>query len=199
MWHQVISCNEFCLGWAPGVQFFFIDVKMKDPFTSEAVPPVWLLVSGWTPKEPSTHHWKMLVESEFKIRGRVGVERKYLIKRTRLVQSSSSGKNTLVVRNVTAVWMSGRARLVANRARAVKVWKTCANISRSFFWSYWTLNRLCLMQVYVCSFYTGCIVWSLWSCHGYSCTSWISFRLRLSSLISSRGIRGLFRGWASLI
>ena len=99
----------------------FIDIEMKDPFLSEAVPPVWILVLGWTPKEPSTHHLTMLVESALKIRGRVGVARKYLIKRTRLVQSSSSAQITLVIRNATSVWISGRARLVANGARAVKV------------------------------------------------------------------------------
>ena len=103
------------------ISFCFIDVEMKDPFPSEAVPPVWLLVSGWTPKEPSTHNLTMLVESALNIRGRVGVARKYMIKRTRLFQSSSSGKGTLVVRNATAVWISGQARLVANRARAVNV------------------------------------------------------------------------------
>ena len=101
--------------------FFFIDVEMKDTFPSEAVPPVYIMVLGWTPKEPSTHHLTILVESALKIRGRVGVARKYLIKRTSLVQSSSSVKSTLVVRNATAVWMLGRARLVANRVCAVNV------------------------------------------------------------------------------
>ena len=70
--------------------FCFIYGEMKDPFPSEAVPPVWLLVSGWTPKEPSTHHLKIFVESALKIRGRVSVARKYLIKHTSLVQWSSS-------------------------------------------------------------------------------------------------------------
>ena len=112
--------------------FCFIDAEMKDPFPSEAVPPVWLLVSGWTPKEPSTHHLTMLVESALKIRARVGVARNYLIKRTSLVQSSSSGQSTLIVKNATAVWMSGQARLVANRSRAVNVWKTCSNVSGIF-------------------------------------------------------------------
>ena len=101
--------------------FCFIDVEMKDTFPSEAVTPVWLLVLGWTTKEPSTHHLTIFVESALKIRGRVSVARKYLIKRTSLVQSSSSGKITLVVRNATVVWISGRARLVANKARAVNV------------------------------------------------------------------------------
>ena len=141
MWHQVISCNNFCLIWAPGVQFFLIDVEMKDPFPSEAVPPVWLLVLGWTPKEPFIHYLTIFVESALKIRGRVSVARKYLIKRTSLVQSSSSGQSTLVVRNATVVWISGRDRLVSNKARAVNVWKTCANVSGSFFLSSRTLNR----------------------------------------------------------
>ena len=101
--------------------FFYIDVKMKDTFPSEAVPPVWLLVSGWTPKLPSIHHLTIFVESALKIRGRVSVARKYLIKRTSLVQLSSSGQSTMVVRNETAVWMSGRACLVANKAYAVKI------------------------------------------------------------------------------
>ena len=101
--------------------FCFIDVETKYPFPSEVVPPVCLLVSGWTPKEPSTHYLTIFVELALKIRGRVSVSRKYLIKRTSLVQSSSSGKITLVVRNATAVWMSGRARLVANKACAVNV------------------------------------------------------------------------------
>ena len=116
---------------------------MKDPFPSEAVPPVWLLESGCTPKEPSTHHLTMLVELALKIRGRVGAARKYIIKRTStsLVQSSSLGQSTLVVKNATAVWILGRARLVANRARSVKVWKTFASVSGSFFWSSRTLNR----------------------------------------------------------
>ena len=96
---------------------------MKDPFPSEAVPPVWLLVSGWTPKEPFTCHLTKFVESALKIRGRVSVARKYLIKRISLVQSSSSGQKTMVVRNATNVWISGRARLVANKARAVNVYK----------------------------------------------------------------------------
>ena len=95
--------------------FYFIDVEMKDPFSSEAVPPVWLLVSGWTPKEPYTHHLTIFVESALKIRGRVSVARKYLIKRTNL------GQSTLVARNATNVWMSGRACLVENKARAVNV------------------------------------------------------------------------------
>ena len=76
---------------------------MKDPFPSEAVLPVWIVVLGWTPKDPSTHHLTMLVELAQKIRGRVGVARKYLIKRTSLVQSSSLGQITLVVRNATDV------------------------------------------------------------------------------------------------
>ena len=169
MWNHVISCNEFCLGWGPGVQFCFIDVKMKDHFPSEAVPPVWILVLGWTPKEPSTHHLTMLVESALKIGGRVGVARTYLIKHTSLVQSSSSGQSTMVVRNTTAEWMSGRARLVANRARAVNLWKTCANVSGCFFWSSRTLNRWFSAGVQA-FFFTSRIVWSLWSCHGCSCT-----------------------------
>ena len=101
--------------------FCFIDVEMKDHFPSEAVPPVWILVLGRTPKEPSTHHLTIFVESALKIRGRVSVARKYLIKRNSLVQSSSLGQSTLVVRNATAVWISGRAHLVANKARSVNV------------------------------------------------------------------------------
>ena len=111
MYQLSFWCSVFC----------FIDVEMKDPFPSEAVPPVWILVSGWTPKEPSTHHLTIFVESALKIRGRFSVARKYLIKRTSLIQSSSSGKITLVVRNATAVWMSVQACLVANKARAVNV------------------------------------------------------------------------------
>ena len=94
---------------------------MKDPLPSEAVPTVWLMVSGWTQKEPSTHHLTIFVESSLKIRGRVSVARKYLIKRTSLVQSSSLEKSTLVMRNATAMWMSGQACLVSNKARAVNV------------------------------------------------------------------------------
>ena len=97
----------------------FIDVEMKDPFPSEVVPPVWLLVLGWTPKEPSTHHLTIFVESALKIRGGVSVARKYLIKCASLVQSSSSGKITLVVRNATVVWISGQACLVANYIRDI--------------------------------------------------------------------------------
>ena len=67
------------------------------------------------------------------IRGRVGVAHKYLIKHTSLVQLSSLGQSNMVVRNATTLWMSGRACLVGNRAGAVKVWKTCANVSGSFF------------------------------------------------------------------
>ena len=102
-------------------RFCFIDVEIKDPFPSEAVPLIWLLVLGWTPKEPSTHHLTIFVKSALKIRGRVSVARKYLIKRTSLVQSSSSGQSTLVVSNVTAVWISGQDSLVANKACAVNV------------------------------------------------------------------------------
>ena len=94
---------------------------MKYPFPSEAVPPVWILVSGWAPKEPSTHHFTIFVELALKIRGRVGVALNYLIKRTSLFQSSSLVQSTLVFRNATAVWMSGRACLAANKARAVNV------------------------------------------------------------------------------
>ena len=101
--------------------FCFIDVEMRDPFPSEAVSPVWFLVSGWNTKEPYTHHLAIFVESALKIRGRVSVARKYLIKRTSLVQSSSSGQSTLAVRNATAVWISGQACLAANKARAVNV------------------------------------------------------------------------------
>ena len=94
---------------------------MKDPFPSEAVLPVWLMVSGWTPKEPSTHHLTIFLGSALKIRGRVSVAHKYLIIRTSLVQSSSLVQSTLVVRNATDAWISGRDRLVANKARAVNV------------------------------------------------------------------------------
>ena len=53
-----------------------MDVDMKDPFLKDAVPPVWLLASGWIPQDLLTHHFTMFVESALKIRGNSFVPRR---------------------------------------------------------------------------------------------------------------------------
>ena len=76
---------------------------------------------GWTATDASTHHFKITLPLALRISGRVRVPLMYIIMWTILSQSSRSVAQTLVVRNATAVQVSGLARFVAYKVFATRL------------------------------------------------------------------------------
>ena len=67
---------------------------------------------GWTANDAPKHHFKIPLPLALRISGSVRVLLMYLIMWTIVAQSSRSGAQTLVVRNATAVHVSGLVCLV---------------------------------------------------------------------------------------
>jgi hypothetical protein len=91
---------------------------MGNPRPKDSPPQECPLMLGWTAKDASTHHFKIPVPLELRIRGKVQVPLIYRIRWMSLAQSSLSGARTVVVRNETAMQVSSLARLVAYRVLA---------------------------------------------------------------------------------
>ena len=70
-------------------------------------PLVWLCMSGCVAKEAFTHHFisRILLVVRFDVN--CCVDLRYFMTRVNFLLSSSSGTSTLVVRNATAVEISG--------------------------------------------------------------------------------------------
>ena len=96
---------------------------------------------GWTVKDPSTYHFRMPDPSALNVKARSLVSRRYFMRWTILPQSCLSGSRTLVVRYEIAVPVSGRARFVAKRTFATRLWNASALSLGSFAQSSSTTNR----------------------------------------------------------
>ena len=79
------------------------------PLPMDIIAPVCPFESQWTPYEPSTHHIKLVKFSALKCLFVYLVDFRYLMQCLSFFQSSISGFLTLVVKNDTAVWISGLA------------------------------------------------------------------------------------------
>ena len=75
---------------------------------------------GRTANDASTHHFKIPLPLVLRISGSVRMPLVYLIMWTNLAQLSRLGARTLVVRNATAVQVSGLASLVAYKVFATR-------------------------------------------------------------------------------
>ena len=103
------------------LSFCLVEVLQSMPFPSDMQPPEWPRILGCVACEPSTHHLGTGTESALRVNDRLGEPRRYRMRRVSFFQSSWSGPLTRVVRNATAVAMSGLARLVRNRHLATKL------------------------------------------------------------------------------
>ena len=112
--------------------FCFVELTMGNPLPKEIPPPECPHVLGWTANDASTHHFKIPLPLALRISGSVRVPLMYLIMLTILSQSSRLGARTLVVRTVTAVQVSGLARLVAYKDFATRLWNCTVLICGSF-------------------------------------------------------------------
>ena len=106
--------------------FCFIKLKIGIPALRERHPPKCPWQLGWVACNPSIHHFKMGVELACKTRGKLILPLRYWIIRMSFFQSSTSGFFTLVVKNATAVEISGPACFVRKSALAIMQWKTVA-------------------------------------------------------------------------
>ena len=94
---------------------------MGNPRPKYNPPPECPRMLVWTANDASPHHFKTPLPLELRISGSVRVPLMYLIMLTILAQFYQSGAQTLVVRNATAVQVSGLARLVAYKVFATRL------------------------------------------------------------------------------
>ena len=93
---------------------------MGNPRLKDNSPPECPRMLGWTANDASTHHFKIPLPLALRISGSVRVPLMYLIMWTILSQLSRSGAQTLVIRNATAVQVSGLDRLVEYKVFATR-------------------------------------------------------------------------------
>jgi hypothetical protein len=94
---------------------------MGKPRPRDSPPPECPHMLGCTANGASTHHFKMPLQLALSISGMVRVPLMYLIKWTKLFQSSLLGAHTLVVRNAIALQVSGLDRLVEYNVFATRL------------------------------------------------------------------------------
>ena len=94
---------------------------MGNPRPKDNPPPECPRMLGWTVNDASTHHFKIPPPLALRIGGSVRVHLIYLIIWTILDQLYSSGDRILIIRNATAVQVSGLNRLVAYKIFATRL------------------------------------------------------------------------------
>ena len=80
------------------LRFCLVEPKIGNPRPKYNPPPECSRILGWTANYASTHHFKITLMLELRVRGSVGVPLMYCIKWTTLAQSSSSGVHNLFVK-----------------------------------------------------------------------------------------------------
>ena len=110
--------------------FCFVDLLMMLPWPRLNVAPVCPFRLAWTPFEASTHQSNPLPSSP-RVRYNPNVAFRYPNIRNNFFQSSRSGSFTLVVRNDTAVCISGRDLLHRYSALTVALGHNRALLSSS--------------------------------------------------------------------
>ena len=103
------------------LSFCFVELTMGYLLLNDNPPPECPRMLGWIANNASTHHFKIPPPLALRISGSVRVPLMYLTMWTILAQLSRSGAQTLVVRNATAVQVSGLARLVAYTVFATRL------------------------------------------------------------------------------
>jgi hypothetical protein len=90
------------------LSFCFWHILNNMPMPQEIPPPVWLFMSMCTANDASTNDFILPMSTHPKTNLSSRVPRRYCSTRLSFLQSSSSGLETLVVRNATAFCMSSR-------------------------------------------------------------------------------------------
>ena len=119
--HEVIIAYQFSLCRAAGVEFFFVELTMVNLLPKDNPPPECPRMLGWTANDASTHHFKIPLPLALRISGSVRLPLMCLIVWTNLAQSYRSCAQTILVRNATAVKVSGLACLVAYKVSATRL------------------------------------------------------------------------------
>ena len=114
------------------LSFCFVELIMGNPRPNDNPPPECPRMFGCTANDPSTHHLRMPLPFALRTNGILRVPRRYFIRWTSLAQSSLSGARTRVVRNATAVQVSGLALLVAYKVFATRLWNSTVLFVMSF-------------------------------------------------------------------
>ena len=123
------------------LSFCFVELTMGNPRPKDNPPPECPRMLGWTANNVSTHHFKIPIPLALRISGSVRVPLMYLIMWTILAQLSSSGAQTIVVGNATAVQVSGLASLVAYTVFSARLLNCKVLFCSSFSQSLSNLNR----------------------------------------------------------
>ena len=122
------------------LNFCFVELTVGNPLPKDNPPPECPGVLGWIAKDASTHNFKITLLLTLRMSGSSCVPLMYLIMWTILSQSYRSGAFTLVVRNSTAVQVSGLARLVEYKVFATRLWKCTVLLCGTFLQSLLTLK-----------------------------------------------------------
>ena len=104
--------------------FFLLDMISTDPHPRVIVATVWIQQYGCISYDESIHHFTIFSLSTLNINGMWMVDMMYCSTHHSLLQSSSSGILTLVVRNATAVWIYFLMWVVANKSCATEWWNS---------------------------------------------------------------------------
>ena len=108
-WHEVVDSYYLIFRRTSTV----VGPAMGNPRPLYIPSPECPCMLGWSTKDLSTHHFKIPLPLELRIRGSVRILVRYCISHTKLSQSSSLSFRTLIVKNDMDVQVSGRAYLVA--------------------------------------------------------------------------------------
>ena len=159
LWTYVTELLEVAWSWSPRSclrldtipRTSIIVWSMVNPRPKDNPPPEYPRMLGWTANGASTNHFKITLPLALRISGRVRMPLMYLIMWTILAQSSCSGAQNIIVRNVTTVQVSSLAHLVAYKVfppgcETVQSYSVGDSRNLLTYWIYYLVMHLSLCR-----------------------------------------------------